>query len=357
MREFGEVKSFFDLTGKRGLAFCTFYDIRAAEAAKAALQGHQYNGRPLDLHYSLPKEEDQQKRCDRDKNQGTLFIVLRRAERALTEQDVEICFGPFGEIKGIRKYKEQNNCRFLEFYDSRSCLAAHDAMGGAPYLGGDWDVKFAWDLAVASGGGTGAGGAGNKGGNRQNMPRNQQSNGPQQQGWQGNAPAMGYQGPPHNGPPQGDSDASRLEQAQKVQQLLASLKNIQPASTAPAPAAAPAPVAASTSQANQEPAPVSTAPAPALPPNLAALLGAAAGGSAPAATSETPSKAGQSSQPGNGTTSASQPHASITAFSTPSKSPPPAASAGGAAPGQASMQQLLSMLVSAAKGRSNEYAS
>jgi hypothetical protein len=46
------------------------YDLRHAEKAKEALQKSLVAGRELDVHFSLPKEEDVRSRaCDRDKNQ------------------------------------------------------------------------------------------------------------------------------------------------------------------------------------------------------------------------------------------------------------------------------------------------
>lgn len=35
--------------------------------------------------------------------------------------------------------------RFVEYYDSRACIAAYDACQGQPYGDGIWDVSFFWD--------------------------------------------------------------------------------------------------------------------------------------------------------------------------------------------------------------------
>lgn len=146
--QFGEVKSFFDLVEKRGLAFISFFDLRAAEAAKYGVQGTTLNGRDLDVHYSLPKEAETAKRCDRDKDQGTLFLVLKRAPHDLSDAELHNLFSPFGEIKNLRRYKDQGNCRFLEYWDCRAAKAAHDAIINTTYRGGTWDIKFAWDTAA-----------------------------------------------------------------------------------------------------------------------------------------------------------------------------------------------------------------
>ena len=292
-RAFGEIKTFFDLVRKRGLAFITFYDIRDAERAKQSMQSFEFNGRRIDIHYSFPKEEDQAKRCDREKNQGTLFIMLRKGARDLTDADVAQQFGTFGEIRSIRTFKDQGNSRFLEFYDSRACIAANDALNGARFLGGDWDLKFAWDLATVQP--YGGGGGDVHGTTPQQQPILPQRGAPglappQAPFNQGGFPAGGappqpngaYHGPPVVSspppvfPPQ--PDVNRLEQAQKVQQLLASLKGLtSDTGITPATSSAPAPGPSAAAPASQHQQPASgSAPSsvtPSLPANLAALLG------------------------------------------------------------------------------------
>lgn len=112
------------------------------------MQEFEVNGRRLDVHYSLPRESDMTKRCDRDKDQGTLFILLKKAQGELNDDEVRATFAQFGEIKSLRRYKDQGNCRFLEYYDCRACKAAHDGMIGVTWNGGSWDMKFAWDAAT-----------------------------------------------------------------------------------------------------------------------------------------------------------------------------------------------------------------
>lgn len=145
---FGEIKSWFDLTSKRGLLFISYYDMRCAEYAKVSMQEFEVNGRRMDVHYSLPRESDMTKRCDKDKDQGTLFILLKKAQGELNDDELRATFSQFGEIKSLRRYKDQGNCRFLEYYDCRACKKAHDAMIGTTWNGGTWDMKYAWDAAT-----------------------------------------------------------------------------------------------------------------------------------------------------------------------------------------------------------------
>ncbi|RUS31711.1 hypothetical protein BC938DRAFT_477245 [Jimgerdemannia flammicorona] len=156
--KFGEIKNLFDLVDKRGMVFLTYYDIRAAEKAKQEMQGSDLAGRKIDVHFSLPKEEEENQKCDRDKNQGTLFITLRDGKDPLDNDELMKYFSQFGDVKIIREYKGLANAlnpnpnaasqRFVEFYDSRACVDAYDATMGLEWHGGTFDVKFAWDQSL-----------------------------------------------------------------------------------------------------------------------------------------------------------------------------------------------------------------
>ncbi|CDW96601.1 hypothetical protein [Sporisorium scitamineum] len=317
------------MVNKRGIAFITYYDLRSARDAMLAMKGALFGGRPINIHYSLPREEDKAQRCDRDKNQGTLFTVLKGANQDLNEDAVREVFAEFGDLKKIRDYPGQKNSRFIEYFDSRACQLAHDQLNGRSYLDGQWDLKFAWDVVTdedlewakvpEQGGGPGfqAGPPGSQPGwgrsgpppalDRVPLPADYPSfdnagppggsasgvgygrppipptGAPVDNGWgrragSGSGPALNPAAAP--APSADAADANRLEQAQKVQQLLASLGA---ASKSPATAAAastpPAP-AASTPPARSPPA--TRAPATAgLPPNIAALLQSAAGAPKP----------------------------------------------------------------------------
>lgn len=148
--QFGEIKTWFDLIQRRGLLFVTFFDTRAAQRAKEEMNQRKLYGRVLDVHYSLPKDEDQQQHCDREKNQGTLFALVRGAKEPVTDESVRALFAPFGEIREIRPYKDKQNTRFIEYWDSRACVAAYDQLNETSFLGGELLLKFAWDLATVS---------------------------------------------------------------------------------------------------------------------------------------------------------------------------------------------------------------
>ena len=147
---FGEIRVWFDLIHRRGMLFVTYYDIRAAEKARVAMNQKAYVGRTLDVHFSLPKDEDQEQHCDREKNQGTLFVVVQDATEPVTYEAFHAHFEPYGEIRAIRTYKDQEHTRFVEYWDSRACVAAHDTLQDSEFLGGRTHIKFAWDLSTVS---------------------------------------------------------------------------------------------------------------------------------------------------------------------------------------------------------------
>ncbi|CAG8506916.1 6063_t:CDS:10 [Funneliformis caledonium] len=146
--EYGEIRDIFDIIEKRGMLFLSFYDIRASEKAKVEMQNYEFGGRKIDVHYSLPKENEEMIYCDRDKNQGTLFITLKEGKAPLDNDALIHHFSQFGEVKVVREYRTHPNQRFVEFWDSRACTRAHDATLNAEYNGGHFDCKFAWDVSA-----------------------------------------------------------------------------------------------------------------------------------------------------------------------------------------------------------------
>lgn len=305
---FGPVKSFFDLIHRRGLMFVTYYDTRAAEQAKLHMHGRMIVGRQIDVHYSLPRDEDQQQHCDRDKNQGTLFVLLRGGTEPLTEEVLRATFSPFGEIRNIRKYKDQAHTRFLEFWDSRACVAAHDQLHETPFLGGRLTLRFAWDLATVS--------LVTDARNRSEAKAAVEARAREQ----GERPAGAHPWgePKHGASPVPDD---RLEQAQKVQRLLASLQDAGQRTPGSQSAGTPPSTAAATDAAQPATTPpaatVSVAPAPSavaapgaasqtppvLPANLADLLrqaGAARGAGAASGAGPSPGEGAANNGEPNG---------------------------------------------------------
>ncbi|KAF9486353.1 hypothetical protein BDN70DRAFT_902508 [Pholiota conissans] len=283
--EHGEIKTFFDLISTRGMVFVTYFDLRAAERARDRLQGSEISGRPIDVHYSLPR--DDQKGNDREKNQqlqGTLQVTLRNSPsgQAIDDNEVRRKFQQFGDVKSVKPVGDRIDSRYVEFYDTRACGEAHDRLRHQGLQDGVMDIVFAWDETTSTthrggwedrgGGNRGGGGGGRgrgrgRGGRGRGMDDDYDRRGGGDYGRQDRDynrgrgvgggrydddhrggrpggyndryehPRGGYGGPPPmggygDGPGYGPTD-DRLEQARKVQQLLAALK--QPAASAPAP--------------------------------------------------------------------------------------------------------------------------
>jgi len=157
--QYGEIKTFFSLIETRGMLFVTYYDIRAAEQAKLAMQNTELNGRKIDVHYSLPKEEERKAKCDRDKNQGTLLFTLIGANHHVDNNELTNYLQRYGDVKSVRasplhgRYSGGSvdavkSQRFIEFYDSRACLDCYDYLNGQEFQGGTVELAFLWDAPV-----------------------------------------------------------------------------------------------------------------------------------------------------------------------------------------------------------------
>ncbi|KAF9270823.1 hypothetical protein L218DRAFT_952893 [Marasmius fiardii PR-910] len=283
--EHGDIKTFFDLISTRGMVFVTYYDLRAAERARERLQGSEISGRPIDVHYSLPRDD----RGD-DKNnqlQGCLQVTLRNSPSGMIDDnEVRRKFQQFGDVKSVQPVGDRIDSRYVEFYDTRACDDAYDRLRHQGLQDGVMDIAFAWDVndGGAQGshrpkdsydeGGRRGGGSGNRGGGydddydrRDNFGRDRGGGrggrgggggggGRFDDDWSGrkdsyndrydgprfvansNNYGSNVTGPSFNPPPpaalQPQAADDRLEQAKKVQQLLAALKQPAPnASSAP----------------------------------------------------------------------------------------------------------------------------
>ncbi|KAH8556256.1 hypothetical protein BGW37DRAFT_462559 [Umbelopsis sp. PMI_123] len=157
--QYGEIKTFFSLIENRGMLFVTYYDIRSAEQAKLAMQNTELNGRKIDVHYSLPKEEERKAKCDGDKNQGTLLFTLVGTSHHIDNNELTNFLTRYGDVKSVRpsplhgRYNggtvdPVKSQRFVEFFDSRACIDCHDYLNGQEYQGGTVDLAYLWDAPV-----------------------------------------------------------------------------------------------------------------------------------------------------------------------------------------------------------------
>ncbi|EIM88137.1 uncharacterized protein STEHIDRAFT_130101 [Stereum hirsutum FP-91666 SS1] len=290
--EHGQIKTFFDLIANRGMVFVTFYDLRAAERARERLQGSEISGRPIDVHYSLPRDDSQKGGTQNQEMQGALLVTLRNSPsgQPIDEGEVRRKFQQFGDVKSVRPAGDRPDQCYVEFFDIRSAEEAYGRLRHQSLQDGTVDIMLAWDETANpvphSGGGggqdyddrgfrggrgrgrgRGRGGYGGGGGydddrrggsdgggyweeDRDRPPprrykeeyrgggrggrgsyggdRFDSRNGGGYGGGDGYGPPPGpggpYGGPPPMAPPPVDE---RLDQARKVQQLLAALKQPQ----------------------------------------------------------------------------------------------------------------------------------
>ncbi|KAH9929719.1 uncharacterized protein B0H18DRAFT_995881 [Fomitopsis serialis] len=145
--EHGEIKTFFDLIANRGMVFVTYYDLRAAERARERLQGSEISSRPIDVHYSLPRD-DGGRGAEKDKQQqlqGTLIVTLRNSAsgQPIDDNEVRRKFQQFGDVKSVRPAGDRMDQRFVEFYDTRASDEAHDRLRHQGLQDGVMEIVFA----------------------------------------------------------------------------------------------------------------------------------------------------------------------------------------------------------------------
>ncbi|KAG8782238.1 hypothetical protein FRC16_002657 [Serendipita sp. 398] len=139
--EFGEIKTFFDLISHRGMVFCTYFDMRAAERAKERLQGTELAGRPIDVHYSLPRDDQKN-----EPNQGIIVVTLIESPTKSSIDDVELRrkLTSFGDVKSITPNDGRGESRLVEFYDLRSAEEAHGKLRHQSLQDGILETEFSF---------------------------------------------------------------------------------------------------------------------------------------------------------------------------------------------------------------------
>lgn len=285
--EFGEIKTFFDLISHRGMVFCTYYDMRAAERAKDRLQGTELAGRPIDVHYSLPREDQRN-----EPNQGIIIVTLIDSpSKSIDDVELRRKLQTFGDVKSIQPNNGRPDSRMIEFYDTRSADEAHGKLRHQPLQDGIMETEFAFlgdymppgpamqeraRLERMHNRGRGRGRGGRGGGGNYDDRRSRD--------WDDDhyGRDRGRMSPPRNvdrwrerSPPprarsNGDSGPERekLDQARKVQELLAALKQTGgggPPASGPPPSQPPMPYSPPPNATGPPP------PNPALPPSMAQL--------------------------------------------------------------------------------------
>ncbi|URE11219.1 RNA recognition motif 2 [Musa troglodytarum] len=116
--KFGEIRGLYTACKSRGFVMISFYDIRAAQSARHALQNMPLRRRNLDIHYSIPKDNP----SNQEMNQGTIVVFNLRP--SLSTVDIAQIFAAYGEIKEMRETPRKRHHKFIEFYDVRAAESA-----------------------------------------------------------------------------------------------------------------------------------------------------------------------------------------------------------------------------------------
>jgi len=111
------------------------------------MQGSELNGRPIDVHFSLPKDEEDQ--TQDDKNNGTLFVSVRNSSSHIKNTDMFSFFSQWGQVREVRDCRNSPTQKFVEYYDLRDAeKALASANGNDFYDQGVLDIKYAFVQTV-----------------------------------------------------------------------------------------------------------------------------------------------------------------------------------------------------------------
>eukprot|EP00923_Selenidium_pygospionis_P027665 GHVN01049884.1.p1 GENE.GHVN01049884.1~~GHVN01049884.1.p1 ORF type:complete len:394 (+),score=41.21 GHVN01049884.1:3-1184(+) len=145
----GEIKEIGSSLSKRGIFFVTYFDLRAAIAAKRQSSDMRIDGRRVYISYSFSKMDQNRKQtCDEACDQGTLYLRFVDCNSAQTREAVSNLVSVHGDVKEIRKQKGKENLFFIEFYDSRACAKALDALHRTAFQDGEIKCEYAWDYSL-----------------------------------------------------------------------------------------------------------------------------------------------------------------------------------------------------------------
>ena len=107
--EYGEIKKFFALIPGRGMCFITYFDLRNAIKAKDLLHDYELDGRRIDPHFSLPRDND-----EGSANIDTLKVSF--SDDPPNETELRDYFTKFGDIEAIIEGSSPKYFFFKSFF-------------------------------------------------------------------------------------------------------------------------------------------------------------------------------------------------------------------------------------------------
>eukprot|EP00736_Rhodelphis_marinus_P002083 Rmarinus@m.1119 len=130
--DFGDIQHLGLLADCCGLAFLSYFDVRAARKAVQRMSGALIQGSRIDVQYAFPEEAT-------DPNPQSISNVLVATcvgRKPVRPADIRKYFARFGDIREIRPSTEGPQSYFIEYYDARQCSRARDACGGHAVVAG-----------------------------------------------------------------------------------------------------------------------------------------------------------------------------------------------------------------------------
>uniref|UniRef100_A0A7N0SXD0 RRM domain-containing protein n=1 Tax=Kalanchoe fedtschenkoi TaxID=63787 RepID=A0A7N0SXD0_KALFE len=127
--QYGDIRTLYTACKHRGFVMISYYDIRDARTAMRLLQNKPLRRRKLDIHFSIPKDNPSEK----DINQGTLVVF--NLDASVSNDDLRLIFGTYGEVKEIRETPHKRHHKFVEYYDVRAAEAALKALNRCDIAG------------------------------------------------------------------------------------------------------------------------------------------------------------------------------------------------------------------------------
>ncbi|PWA03259.1 hypothetical protein BB558_000551 [Smittium angustum] len=146
MREFGDVRSDFNLLGSRGICFFNYEDIRSARSAWENMQDYKIDGYNVDVRYSLPKANAHELGPSAFRFQGTILAVLEAYRGETISHKDESVFRQYGDVRGIYTFEGRQNTRVVEYFNLRAAEAAYNGLHEFNLNGkGNLHVIYLWD--------------------------------------------------------------------------------------------------------------------------------------------------------------------------------------------------------------------
>ncbi|ADM11896.1 uncharacterized protein Eint_071330 [Encephalitozoon intestinalis ATCC 50506] len=138
-----DVRESYKIQNDHRVLCILFYDERRAREAISFLKEEGISSYHIISKYEIPRDMD---KCDESRNQSTLLFTFKNLAGSVDDKEFGEQVGRFGEVKDIRYVKTHQRC--VEFYDSRSAVAAFHGMNELKFMDGMMQAKWVWDLST-----------------------------------------------------------------------------------------------------------------------------------------------------------------------------------------------------------------